>query len=36
MLEEPVRPGPDGILRVPDRPGLGVVLDEAAIRRYAA
>lgn len=36
MLEAPVRPGPDGILRVPDRPGLGVVLDERTLRRYAA
>ena len=36
MLAEPVRPGPDGILHVPSAPGLGIVLDEAAIRRYAA
>ena len=36
MLAEPVRPGPDGILRVPSAPGLGVTLDERAIRRYAA
>jgi D-galactarolactone cycloisomerase len=36
MLAEPVRPGPDGILRVPDRPGLGIVLDERAMARYAA
>ena len=36
MLAEPVRPGPDGILRVPTAPGLGIVLDEAAVRRYAA
>jgi L-alanine-DL-glutamate epimerase-like enolase superfamily enzyme len=36
MLAEPLRPGPDGILRVPTAPGLGVVLDEAAVRRYAA
>jgi L-alanine-DL-glutamate epimerase-like enolase superfamily enzyme len=36
MLGEPIRPGPDGILRVPSAPGLGVVLDEAAVRRYAA
>jgi len=35
MLGEPVRPGPDGILRVPAAPGLGVVLDEAALERYA-
>jgi L-alanine-DL-glutamate epimerase-like enolase superfamily enzyme len=36
FLAEPICPGPDGILRVPRRPGLGAVLDEAAIRRYAA
>jgi len=36
MLAEPLRPGPDGILRVPPDPGLGVVLDEAAVRRFAA
>ena len=36
MLAEPIRPGPDGILRVPAMPGLGIVLDEAAVRRYAA
>ena len=36
MLAEPVRPGPDGILRVPATPGLGIVLDEAAVRRFAA
>ncbi len=36
MLAEPIRPGPDGILRVPAAPGLGIVLDEAAVRRYAS
>jgi len=36
MLAEPIRPGPDGILRVPRGPGLGIVLDEVALRRYAA
>jgi L-alanine-DL-glutamate epimerase-like enolase superfamily enzyme len=36
MLAEPIRPGPDGILRVPARPGLGAVLDERAMKRYAA
>jgi L-alanine-DL-glutamate epimerase-like enolase superfamily enzyme len=33
MLAEPVRVDPDGCLRVPDTPGLGVVLDEDAIER---
>ena len=36
MLAEPVRPDANGVLRVPAAPGLGIVLDEAAIRRYAA
>ncbi len=36
MLAEPVRPGPDGVLRVPVGPGLGIVLDETAIRRHVA
>jgi L-alanine-DL-glutamate epimerase-like enolase superfamily enzyme len=36
FLAEPIRPDADGILRVPARPGLGIVLDEAAIARYAA
>jgi D-galactarolactone cycloisomerase len=35
MLTEPLRPGPDGILRVPTRPGLGSELDERAMARYA-
>jgi L-alanine-DL-glutamate epimerase-like enolase superfamily enzyme len=36
MLAEPVRPGSDGMLRVPSTPGLGVVLDDVAVRRFAA
>lgn len=36
FLTEPIRPGPDGVLRLPATPGIGAVLDEAAIRRYAA
>ncbi len=36
MLAEPIRPGPDGILRVPTTPGLGIELDEAAMGRFAA
>src|SRR3954464_9899850 len=36
MLAEPIRPGPDGILHVPSTPGLGIALDDAALRRYAA
>ena len=36
MLAEPLRPGSDGILHLPPGPGLGAVLDEAAIKRFAA
>jgi L-alanine-DL-glutamate epimerase-like enolase superfamily enzyme len=36
FLAEPIRPDRGGILRVPQHPGLGVALDEAAIARYAA
>ena len=36
VLAEPMRPGRDGILRVPSGPGLGIILDEAALARFAA
>jgi D-galactarolactone cycloisomerase len=36
MLAEPIRPDGDGHLSVPDRPGLGIELDEDAVCRYAA
>jgi D-galactarolactone cycloisomerase len=36
MLAEPVTVGPDGLLRVPRAPGLGVRLDEEAVAFYAA
>jgi L-alanine-DL-glutamate epimerase-like enolase superfamily enzyme len=35
MLADPVRPDADGFLSVPDLPGLGVDLDQDALRRYA-
>jgi L-alanine-DL-glutamate epimerase-like enolase superfamily enzyme len=35
FLAEPVTAGPDGCLHVPDRPGLGAVIDEDAVRRWA-
>jgi D-galactarolactone cycloisomerase len=35
MLAEPLHPDGDGFLAVPNRPGLGVELDEEALRRYA-
>jgi L-alanine-DL-glutamate epimerase-like enolase superfamily enzyme len=36
FLSEPIRPDREGILRVPARPGLGAILDEDAMRKYAA
>jgi L-alanine-DL-glutamate epimerase-like enolase superfamily enzyme len=36
MLAAPIRPDADGVLRVPAEPGLGIHLDDVAIRRYAA
>jgi D-galactarolactone cycloisomerase len=36
FLADPIRPDADGLLHVPARPGLGAVLDEDAIARYAA
>jgi L-alanine-DL-glutamate epimerase-like enolase superfamily enzyme len=36
FLAEPIRPRADGMVCVPAAPGIGAVLDEAAIRRYAA
>ena len=35
MLAEPVAVDADGVVRVPDAPGLGVVLDEEAVSYYA-
>ena len=35
MLAEPVAVAPDGVVRVPDARGLGVVLDEEAVEFYA-
>ncbi|MGH2995913.1 MAG: mandelate racemase/muconate lactonizing enzyme family protein [Gaiellaceae bacterium] len=36
MLAEPLRPDSDGRLALPDRPGLGIQLDEGALARYSA
>jgi D-galactarolactone cycloisomerase len=36
FLTQPIRPEPDGMLRVPAAPGLGAALDEVSIKRYAA
>jgi D-galactarolactone cycloisomerase len=35
MLATPIVPDPDGCLTLPDRPGLGIELDEAAIAHHA-
>jgi L-alanine-DL-glutamate epimerase-like enolase superfamily enzyme len=32
---EPLRPGPDGTVTVPSRPGLGVELDWEWVERHA-
>jgi L-alanine-DL-glutamate epimerase-like enolase superfamily enzyme len=36
FLVDPIRPDAEGLLHVPTAPGLGAVLDEDAIARYAA
>ena len=36
FLAESLRPDADGLLHIPQRPGLGVTLDEVSIKRYAA
>jgi D-galactarolactone cycloisomerase len=36
MLATPIRPDAEGVLRVPQGPGLGIELDEDAIAGYAA
>jgi D-galactarolactone cycloisomerase len=36
MLAEPIRPDASGVLHVPQGPGLGITLDEAAVLRHAA
>jgi len=34
LLKEPVRIEADGTIRLPERPGLGIELDRAAVERY--
>ena len=34
LLKEPIRVGTDGFVTLPERPGLGVELDPAAVARY--
>jgi len=34
LLKEPIRIDNDGMIRLPERPGLGIELDRAAIERY--
>jgi D-arabinonate dehydratase len=36
LLDVPVEPGPDGVIELSERPGLGVSLDRDTLRRYAA
>jgi D-arabinonate dehydratase len=34
LFEEPIDIGPDGTVRLPERPGLGVTLNQATVDRY--
>lgn len=34
LFEEPIAPGPDGTVALPQRPGLGVSLNQATVDRY--
>jgi len=34
LLKEPLRLEKDGTVRSPERPGLGIELDRAAVERY--
>lgn len=34
LLKEPIRVDGDGMIRLPERPGLGIELDRAAVERY--
>jgi L-alanine-DL-glutamate epimerase-like enolase superfamily enzyme len=36
FLAEPIRPDAEGVLHIPQAPGLGARLDEVSIRRFAA
>jgi D-arabinonate dehydratase len=36
LLTEPIEPDADAVVTVPERPGLGVRLDQATVRRYQA
>jgi L-alanine-DL-glutamate epimerase-like enolase superfamily enzyme len=36
LLDIPVEPGPDAVIELSERPGLGVSLDHETLRRYAA
>jgi L-alanine-DL-glutamate epimerase-like enolase superfamily enzyme len=36
LLTEPIEPDADAVVAVPERPGLGVRLDQATLRRYQA
>ncbi len=35
LLKEPLRTDGDGMIRLPERPGLGIELDRAAVDRYS-
>jgi L-alanine-DL-glutamate epimerase-like enolase superfamily enzyme len=35
LVRNPPRPGADGLIPIPQGPGLGIEIDEAAVRRFA-
>jgi L-alanine-DL-glutamate epimerase-like enolase superfamily enzyme len=34
LLVPPLRPGEDGMIEVPKRPGLGFILNEDIVKKY--
>ena len=34
LVEDPLRPGADGLVRAPEKPGLGVTVSRSTIRRF--
>jgi L-alanine-DL-glutamate epimerase-like enolase superfamily enzyme len=34
LLKEPIRIDSDGMIKLPERPGLGIELDHSAVERY--
>ncbi len=36
LVSDPLLRGPDGLVRAPERPGLGITVDREAVRKYLA